>query len=84
MGENLQRVKKIRPQEGYQMEALSSPADIVIGGGVAGFGEPLLKATEESIKSRVLKSLSDRVKVIKSSLGNKAGTEGAASLVFYS
>ncbi len=29
----------IRPQEGYQMMALSSPADIVIGGGAAGVGK---------------------------------------------
>jgi len=29
----------IQPQEGYQMIALSSPADIVIGGGAAGVGK---------------------------------------------
>lgn len=29
----------IRPQEGYQMKALSSPADIVVGGGAAGVGK---------------------------------------------
>jgi hypothetical protein len=29
----------IRPQEGYQMKALSSPADIVIGGAAAGVGK---------------------------------------------
>jgi Terminase large subunit, T4likevirus-type, N-terminal len=29
----------IRPQEGYQMNFLSSPADIVIGGGAAGVGK---------------------------------------------
>lgn len=32
-------VSTIRPQEGYQMLALSSPADIVIGGGAAGAGK---------------------------------------------
>lgn len=32
-------VKTIAPQEGYQMEALSSSADIVIGGGAAGSGK---------------------------------------------
>ncbi len=32
-------VKYIRPQEGYQMMALSSPADIVIGGAAAGVGK---------------------------------------------
>lgn len=31
--------KIIRPQEGYQLNALSSPADIVIGGGAAGVGK---------------------------------------------
>ncbi len=30
---------EIRPQEGYQMQALSSKADIVIGGGAAGAGK---------------------------------------------
>ncbi|MBD8389652.1 terminase large subunit domain-containing protein [Dysgonomonas sp. BGC7] len=33
------RINKIRPQDGYQMMALSSPADIVIGGGAAGVGK---------------------------------------------
>lgn len=32
-------VDVIRPQEGYQMKALSSPADIVIGGAAAGVGK---------------------------------------------
>lgn len=32
-------VKTIRPQDGYQMMALSSSADIVIGGGAAGAGK---------------------------------------------
>jgi hypothetical protein len=32
-------VDVIQPQEGYQMMALSSPADIVIGGGAAGVGK---------------------------------------------
>jgi len=32
-------VKIIRPQVGYQMSALSSPADIVIGGAAAGVGK---------------------------------------------
>lgn len=29
-------VKTIEPQKGYQLMALASPADIVIGGGAAG------------------------------------------------
>ncbi len=35
----MSEVKEIAPQEGYQMQALSSPADIVIGGGSAGSGK---------------------------------------------
>lgn len=34
-----QKITRIRPQQGYQMKALSSPADIVIGGGSAGVGK---------------------------------------------
>lgn len=33
------QVREIIPQKGYQMMALSSPADIVIGGGAAGVGK---------------------------------------------
>ena len=33
------KIKKIRPQEGYQMDFASSSADIVIGGGAAGVGK---------------------------------------------
>lgn len=36
MSEN---INYIRPQKGYQMTALSSPADILIGGGAAGVGK---------------------------------------------
>jgi len=32
-------LKEVRPQDGYQMIALSSPADILIGGGAAGVGK---------------------------------------------
>lgn len=32
-------VNYIRPQEGYQLKTLATPADIVIGGGAAGVGK---------------------------------------------
>lgn len=35
----MSNIKVIKPQEGYQMMALSSSADIVIGGGAAGVGK---------------------------------------------
>lgn len=59
-------------------------SNIVIGGGVAGFGKPLFDAVQEGICSRVLTSLKPRIKVKPASLKNNAGIKGAASLVFYS
>jgi glucokinase len=59
-------------------------SNIIIGGGVAGFGRPLIKATKDSIKKRVLTSLKPRVKVLQANLKNNAGIKGASSLVFYS
>lgn len=59
-------------------------SNIIIGGGVSGFGKPLLKATKDSIKSRVLQSLRPRIKVIQAGLKNNAGIKGASSLVFFS
>lgn len=37
--EEKSKIERIRPQPGYQMKALSSKADIVIGGGAAGSGK---------------------------------------------
>jgi len=58
-------------------------SNIVIGGGVAGFGRPLFKATKNSIKSRILTPLKPRIKVLQAGLKNNAGIKGASSLVFY-
>jgi glucokinase len=57
--------------------------DIIIGGGVAGFGRILFDSVEEGIKERVLKSQKERIKVRKAKLKNDAGTKGAAALVFH-
>ncbi len=59
-------------------------SNIIIGGGVSGFGRPLFKATKELIKERVLTPLKPRIKVTQAKLKNSAGIKGAASLVFYS
>jgi len=58
-------------------------SNIVIGGGVSGFGRPLFKATKDSIKSRVLTPIRPRIKVLQAKLKNNAGIKGASSLVFY-
>jgi len=59
-------------------------SNIIIGGGVSGFGRPLLNATKVAVKSRVLTSLKPRIKVLQAGLKNNAGIKGASSLVFYS
>jgi glucokinase len=56
---------------------------IIIGGGVAGFGELLFKSVEETLKSRVMKPFRNRIVVIPAKLKNEAGIKGASALVFY-
>lgn len=71
---------------GYGLASIINVMDIskiIIGGGVSGFGKPLLDSVENSIKERVLTSLKPRVEVSLASLKNNAGIKGAASLVFY-
>jgi glucokinase len=55
----------------------------IIGGGVAGFGRPLFNSVNGTIKSRVLKPLVKRIKVLPAKLKNEAGIKGASALVFY-
>ena len=80
-------IKDLGKTLGYGLASIINVFDIsniIIGGGVAGFGKPLFKATKDSIKNRVLLSLKPRVKVLQASLKNNAGIKGASSLVFYS
>lgn len=58
-------------------------SNVIIGGGVAGFGEPLFNSVRETIKDRALKSFADKIKVIPAKLKNEAGIKGASALVFY-
>jgi len=58
-------------------------ANVIVGGGVAGFGELLFTSLEHSIKERVLIPIKPRIKVIPAKLKNEAGIKGASALVFY-
>lgn len=53
----------------------------IIGGGVSGAGDLVLKAAEDSVRSRVLKPLRHEIRVLQATLGNTAGMLGAAGLV---
>lgn len=55
----------------------------IIGGGVAGFGEPLFSSIKETMSQRIITPSRSRIRVIPAKLKNDAGIKGASSLVFY-
>ncbi|MCO6473894.1 MAG: ROK family protein [Melioribacteraceae bacterium] len=57
--------------------------NIIIGGGVAGFGRILFDSFEKTLIERVMKPFKSRINVKPARLKNDAGIKGAASLVFY-
>lgn len=56
---------------------------IIIGGGVAGFGDILFDTIENTVKERVMKPISPRIEIKPAKLKNEAGIKGASALVFY-
>jgi glucokinase len=71
---------------GAALSSVSNLLDIstfIIGGGVAGFGDPLFKSIKEIMTRRVLTPLRPKIKIIPARLKNDAGIKGASSLVFY-
>jgi glucokinase len=58
-------------------------SNVIVGGGVSGFGNLLLESIESTMKKRVVKSLQSKIKIIPAKLKNDAGIKGASSLVFY-
>ncbi len=79
-------IERMGKQLGVALASLSNLLDIstfIIGGGVAGFGKPLLDSARKTISERVLLPLRQRVLVISAKLQNEAGIKGASSLVFY-
>lgn len=79
-------IKELGEYIGVALASVSNMLDVgtfLIGGGVAGFGDPLFASIEQTIKARVLIPLKPRVKVYPAKLRNDAGVLGASSLVFY-
>lgn len=71
---------------GYGISSVINVLDItnvIIGGGVAGFGEILFRSIESTIQRRVMKPFRDKIKILPAGLKNEAGIKGAAALVFY-
>ncbi|WP_182301429.1 ROK family protein [Cohnella cholangitidis] len=55
-----------------------NPQVVVIGGGLADVGEPLLRRIEEETRKRAMPSFLNGVKIVPSSSGNQGGMIGAA------
>ncbi|MDI6765439.1 MAG: ROK family protein [Bacteroidota bacterium] len=69
---------------GYALASILNVLDlrvVVIGGGISAAPAFVYEAIITSLRSRVLKSHKDGIRVIRTKLGNTAGIIGAASLV---
>lgn len=60
-----------------------NPEMILIGGGLARIGDPLLNPARRSFRSQVLPAIGNEVTISESVLGTQTGIYGAAALVFY-
>jgi glucokinase len=58
-------------------------SNIIIGGGVAGFGDLLFSSCRQTIKQRTFKINAEKLKVIPAKLKNDAGILGASALTYY-
>jgi len=59
---------------------LMNPSLVVIGGSIARFGEPLFEAIRAEVRQRALWDALSGVSIVPSTLGDDAGTVGAAAL----
>lgn len=69
---------------GYALASALNVLDlhvIVIGGGISASPEFVFDSIRETVKTRVLKSHGDHLRILRAKLGNTAGMLGAASLV---
>jgi len=60
-----------------------NPEMIVIGGGLASIGDPLLWPAERAFHAYALPAISESVTITGSSLGTRTGIFGAAAIVFH-
>ena len=79
-------IDKLGNYLGYALASVINMLDIgkvIVGGGVAGFGDRLFNSIESTIKERVLTPLRPRINVAPAKLKNAAGIKGASALAFY-
>lgn len=63
--------------------AIFNPEKIVIGGGLARIGDPLLRPARRAFESYAQPSIASQVRFAETGLGNRTGIYGAAALVFH-
>lgn len=59
---------------------LLDPELIIIGGGISGFGKPLLTAVQETVDERIVRFPGWKLEIVLSKLGHDAGVLGASQL----
>ena len=59
---------------------LMNPSLVVIGGSIAGFGDPFLESVRREVRQRALWDALHGVTIVPSTLGDSAGTIGGAAL----
>lgn len=62
---------------------LLNPERIIIGGGVAGCGDLLMKPLKETLMKRAMQVSAEAVEIVPAQLGNTAGVIGSSLLVEY-
>lgn len=79
-------IEKVGKNVGSGLSSVVNVLDItniIIGGGVAGFGSFLFNPLTATLIDNVMSSMKERIKVKPAKLKNNAGIKGASALVFY-
>ena len=58
-----------------------NPANIILGGGVIGQGEPLINRIKNSLFKKIGSQFKEKLNIIQAKLGNNAGMIGASYLL---
>ncbi len=79
-------IKRMGQHIGYSLVSAINILDInsvIVGGGVAGFGQLLLDEILKTVDERILISKKGKIKIIPAMHKNNAGIMGASALVYY-
>jgi len=79
-------IEELGVRLGSAFASLCNVLDIsvfIMGGGIAGFGNPLFDSIRHTISKRVMAPIRPRVRVLPAKLKNDAGVKGASALVFH-